>query len=204
MKSTRMLGLILPVALIAMAFTGISTAAAESTALCEFDAANFGEVCPEGHRVTHLHETTLPGVKTKILTTINIECDVLFLGDTVTPLRAPLLINGEYTYTNCSNNCTVVEENKPSVIKLLKILPAIATVTLEFLIKVSCPMSINCSFKAEAMPGTALDPLASLEENGEILAPEKELTTESGTFCPKASAFLDLKTTPLDLVYIAK
>lgn len=202
MKSVKIYGLAALAALAALMCVGASPAMAESTALCEFDTANFEEVCPEGHRVTHVHEATLAEAKADILNTIlNIECDVLFLGDTVTPLRAPLLINGEYTYTNCNNGCTVTEENKPSVIKLLKTGQEVGEVTLEFLIHVNC-MFMNCRFKAEAMPGAYWGPLFASEENGEISFQEV-LPKESGILCPKES-FLDLTTTPLDPVYIAK
>jgi hypothetical protein len=88
----------------AMAFVGASAAIAEPTVLCSKEAKE--AQCTE---VTHVHETSIGKaiLKSSLMT---VECTALFLGDTVEGSAAPLIIKGAYTYSSCSNSCTVKEE----------------------------------------------------------------------------------------------
>ena len=93
MKAIKMIGLAALAALTAMAFVGASSAMAESTTLCSADGSGCG--------ITHVHETSVG--KAKLLTSFGTtECNVLFLGDARAALASPLVIDGTFTYTNCT------------------------------------------------------------------------------------------------------
>src|SRR6185295_19442845 len=183
--------------LLAMAFLGASPSMAD-TALCTADESP----CTGSHIATHLHETSVG--KTKLLTSpVNIECNVLFLGDTVEGTKAPLVIKGNFTYSSCGAFCTVVEENGPSELKASKVGHETASVTGEVLVHVKCGGFINCNYAFEGLEGTAKGPLLSAKETGDITFPEQEVTIEGGTLCPEEEAALDTATfTPLLATYI--
>jgi hypothetical protein len=209
MKLIAALALILLAALTATATIGLSSALAEMTTLCNSDPGKgLSEACPSEHVVTHLHETTLNGAKAKLLTSIvNVECDVLFLSDAIEGTSAPLLIEGSFTYTNCSSGCRVEEVSEPSVFEILKEGHETASVTghaveEEFAgeVHVNCS-GLNCSYNWEGLSATAKGPLLSSETNGSISTSEKELHKVSGLFCPSKTK-LDITTTPLSAVYV--
>jgi RHS repeat-associated protein len=188
--------------LLAIALLGASAAMAEKTALCSVDE----NPCKAIHAITHVHETSVG--KAKLLTILgNVECDALFLGDTVTGTEAPLLIEGNLTYTNCKlggSGCTATEENGPAEIKVLKEGHEKAKVTGEYLVHVKCGSSLDCSYTAVGLAGTAKGPLLSAQtpDNGEVTISEQSLTKEVGGFlCPKTTK-LDITTTPLIATYI--
>jgi hypothetical protein len=59
-----MLGFAVTAAIAVMALMGVSSAMAETTALCKEDAVLLtGEACPSGKLIKHVHEVTLPGHK---------------------------------------------------------------------------------------------------------------------------------------------
>jgi hypothetical protein len=193
---SRIVTLITLAAIASVAFALPSVAAAEETSLCSGDGSGCG--------VTHVHETTLAGSKAELLTSIaNVNCDVLFLGDTVEPSGAPLIIKGNFTYSNCSSSsssCTVTEENGPSVIEVLKEGHETARVTGEGNVHVKCP-SLNCFYNGEELLGTGKGPLLSSETNGEVKISEQVVTKVKGIFCPSTSK-LDIVITPLSATYI--
>ncbi len=194
MKPIKMLGLAALAALMAMAFVGASSAMAEETALCMEDAAG----CVA---LQHVHETTLTGKKAVLKTSIvTVECDVLFLGDTLTASGLPLVIHGTFTYTNCGS-CTATEENGPAEIKVQKSGHETGTVTGEGLVHVECS-GLNCRYNGTGLSGTAKGPLLSTETNGEVTLTEQTTNKESGLFCPSTSK-LTITTTPLDKVYLS-
>src|SRR5262245_40795891 len=117
-----MFGLAAPAALLAMAFVGASSAMAGATTLCGGDSSP----C---EAVSHVHETTLNGAKAILLSSPDVECDVLFLGDTLTGTSAPLVIHGNFTYSNCEGGCEATEENGPTEIKVLRTASELSTVT---------------------------------------------------------------------------
>jgi hypothetical protein len=152
-----------------------------------------------------VHETSVG--KANLLTSIgNAECNALFSG-TVTKTGAPLVISGEFTYTNCTlggSSCTAKEENGPSGLKVLREGHETAKVTYESLVHVVCGTSIDCSYTGTGLVGTAKGPLLSAREpdNGEVSLSEQSLTKEAGGFlCPKTTK-LDLTVTPLTATYI--
>lgn len=196
MKPIKMLGLAALAALMGMAFLGAGSAMAETTALCGADE----EECASP--VTHVHEATLVGrqavLKTSIIT---VECDVLFLGDALSESGKPLVIHGEFSYTNCGG-CTVTEENGPSEIKALKEGHETGSVTGEGLVHVECT-GFNCRYNGVGLKGTAKGPLLSAETNGEVSLVKKAVNKESGLFCPSTSE-LTITTTPLEPTYVTK
>jgi hypothetical protein len=204
MKPIRMLGLAALAALMAMAFAGASMAMAGSTVLCDEDPASSEHaVCPSGHLVTHVHETTLSAHKATVLSSlINVECDVLFLGDAVEKESTSLAIEGNFTYTNCGGSCTVTEENGPAQIKILKEGHEKSDVAYEYQAHVVCGSFINCKYNGEGLKGTGKGPLLSTETNGEVSLQEQTLHKVSGVFCPK-TAKIDIVLTPLISSYIA-
>jgi len=192
-KPIKMLGLAALAALLAMAFVGASSAMAESTVLCSNDSETS---CTE---VTHVHETSVG--KAKLLSEPTVECDVLFLGDTVAGTSAPLHIDGKFTYTNCNNSCVVEEVNGPALIQVLRTATDLSAVTGEGLVKLTCFFGfIKCSYNGEGLEGHGTGPLKSAQTNGSVVIKEQETHIETGT-CPE-SAFLDITTTPLSKTYI--
>jgi hypothetical protein len=197
-KPIKMLGLAALAALMAMAFVGASSAMAESTALCKADE----EKCSEANTITHVHETSVG--KAILLGSPKVECNVLFLGDTLAGSAAPLVIEGTFTYTSCTNFCTAKEENGPSEIQVLKTAEELGAVTGEGLVHLTCPFGINCFYNGEGLEGHATGPLKSAQANGSVVLTEQETTKESGSgICPE-EGFLDITTAPLIKTYIAK
>jgi hypothetical protein len=192
MKPIKMLGLAALAALLAMAFVGASSAVASSTELCSSE----GEAC---ETITHVHETSVgKGVLKSELPTI--ECTVLFLGDTEAGTSAPLVINGQFTYSACNNFCSVKEESAGAKIEVLRTASELASVTGKGLVNVKCPF-INCNYVGTGLEGHALGPLTSEKgANGSVVLTEQLTEKESGT-CPP-EAFLTLTTTPLVPSYI--
>jgi len=200
-RTIKMIGLTALAALTAMAFVGASSAMAESTALCKVDESP----CAEANRVSHVHETTLSGNKAKLLSEeLNVECDVLFLGEASPTLGNPLTITGTFTYTSCGSGagCAVEEINGPATIEVLKTAHELAGVTGEGEVKVTCLFGfIKCVYNGTGLSGHGLGPLLSTETNGEVRLEEQKTTKVSGTCEPEAK--LDILTTPLAATYIS-
>jgi hypothetical protein len=79
-KPIKMLGLAAFAALMAMALLGASSAMAESTQLCKADESP----CAAGNVVSHVHELTLTGAPSTLLTSLGtITLFDLFLGDSL-------------------------------------------------------------------------------------------------------------------------
>jgi hypothetical protein len=205
MKPIRIFGLAALAALMAMAFVGASSALAESTSLCDTDPGTGAtEACPSGHLVTSVHETSVG--KAKLLTSFGpVECNALFSGTIATTLAKPLVISGNFTYSNCTlggSSCTATEENGPAEIKVLKEGHETASVTGEGLVHVICGKAIDCSYTGAGLKATAKGPLLASQENGEVSLSEQVTSKEAGGFlCPK-SAKLDITMTPLSATYI--
>jgi len=219
MKTIKMACVTVLALLTVAAFTGASPVMAESTALCDqtpeggfdFPGGTYltGEACLEKHRVTHVHETTLEGAKAKLLTSIlNVECDVLFLGDTALTekwesisLASPLVLEGNFTYSNCGN-CTVEEVGIGTEIRVLKSGHETAKVTGEGEVHVKCT-GLNCTYNGEGLLGTAKGWWLSggVYPNGSVSIWEQTVKKVSGLFCPSTSK-LDITTTSLSRMFI--
>jgi len=189
MKPIKMLGLAALAALLAMAFVGASSAMAEETNLCSND------IDASCTAITHVHETSVG--KAKLLSSINVECNVLFLGEATA--GAPLTVEGNFTYTNCGS-CTVEEIGGPVVIEVLKESHETGSVIGEGEVHVNCS-GLNCYYNGEGLKGTAKGPLLSTQANGEVTLSEQETHKVKGLFCP-STAKLDITTTPLVATYI--
>ncbi len=202
MKLIKMFGLVAVAASIAMAFVGAGSAMAEPTALCESDPGEGAhEKCPAGKLVTHVHALTIAGKKAKLLTSaFKVECDVLFLADMVEELSAPLVLEGNFTYTNCGN-CTVSEVNGPSITELLKTAHEKAKIVSKGEVSITC--GIKCVYKWSNAVGGAEGPLLSAVTNGQGALQEQVIQKVSGFFCPKEGT-LDIAVTTLDPTYIAE
>jgi hypothetical protein len=210
-KPIKMLGLAALAALMAMAFVGASSAmASEPTSLCKEDPAVGGTglhaVCPADKQFTHVHDTTLTGKKATLLSSvINVECDVLFLGDVLSSLVEPpnkLVIHGHFTYTNCNSGCEVTEESEDALIEVLKTAHELAEITGKGEVRVHCGIFINCVYNGTGLKGHGLGPLLSEELKGDIKISEQVTNRVSG-FCPE-TAKLDILTTPLEHTYITE
>jgi hypothetical protein len=196
MRAIKVVSVGLIAAMVGMGVLGVSSAAAESTALCKEDV----EVCPEGAIIEHIHGTTIG--KAKLLTSIlTIECDILSLGDVEgSALGSPLVFVGVNTYTNCSSGCTITHLTETGVIEVLKTGHETAQLTGESELEVNCS-SIHCVYNGEGAEGTGRGPLLSPEANGDVTVVEREIHKVKGLFCP-AVAKADFSSTALEPTYI--
>jgi hypothetical protein len=181
---------------------GASSAFAESTALCNVDPGTGPtEVCPAGHLVTEIHEVNLSGSKEKMsFGLFVVECDVLFQGQTTLALDNPQHGVGAFTYTNCSNGCTVTEIGQ-AAFALLKEGHEKEKATIAFEVRVAC-MFINCRY-VNAVEGIRWGPLLSLEVNGELSIQKQKIFAQEPDVC-MPEIILTLRTTPLTKLYVTK
>jgi hypothetical protein len=188
-------------AITAAVLTAPTLATASETSLCLEDTAE--SPCPEEQAATHVHYVTTE--KAKLLTSIlNVECDVLFLGNTAESSEAPLFIEGNFTYTSCkrsSESCAVNEENGPVLISVIKTGHETANVTGEGEVHVKCGAFINCYYEGDELLGKGTGPLLSVATNGEISLQGQETHKVKGSLCP-STALLDIRVTPLEELYI--
>lgn len=200
MKTIKMRYATALLSLAATALVGTSSATAETTALC----SQSEYPCGSTHLVTHVHEATISGAKAKLLTSsLTVECDVLFLGDTTTALASPLVIAGKFTYSNCNSSCTVGEGLAGARIEVLKEGHETAAVTGEREMEVSCPF-FKCVYNGEGLAGTAKGWWLSsgAYANGEVAISEQTMNRVNGVLCPSESR-LDITTTPLSRMLIS-
>jgi hypothetical protein len=211
MNPIKMLGLAATAALMAMAFVGVGSAVAESTTLCLEDPGE-GKECPKGspesQLITHVHEATLAGNPALLLSsTVEIKCDVLFLGDTTSKSGKPLKVLGNLTYTNCKTSggtaCTVAEKSTDTTASILKLGHELADVTYVFEVNFKCGFLINCTYNGVGLEAHALGPLLAAEVTGETRLEEQTMNKTGGSLCPE-TAKLDILATPLEAVYIAE
>lgn len=119
----------------------------------------------------------------------------------------PVVIEGNFTFTNCTlggSSCTATEENGPAQIKILKEGHETAKVTGEWLVHIVAGSTIDCSYVGAGIVGTKKGPLLSTQPNGETGVFDQTLTKETGGFlCPK-TAKLDIVLSPLSATYISR
>jgi len=193
MKSIRTFGLAALAALAAMAFAGSTAATASTVGLCG------EESCPS--YLSHVHETSVS--KAKLLASPEVQCDVLFLGEVISPegVDQLLVIDGNFTYTNCGAGCAVEERSGNSTIVVRKTASEKAAVIGEGEVQVNC-MGLNCYYDGLGLEGSAKGASISTQENGEVAISEQDVHGVKGLFCPK-TAKLDIVTTPLSPTYIS-
>lgn len=194
MKIIKALGLVVPVAGIAMVLFGSATAMAESTALCEADEN------PCESPVSHVHYAAAGKIKV-VTSSMTYECKALLLA-AVSELGSPQVLEGSFTYTSCDNGCTRTEENGPAVLQFLKTGNESGEAIGESLVHVVCGIFINCTYTLEGMTASLKGPLSSSQANGELTFVEQEMRHESGAICPE-EAFLNATFVPLSPTYIS-
>jgi hypothetical protein len=138
-----------------------------------------------------------------------IECDILFLGNVTSKsnLASPLVITGNFTYTNCETDykskCEVKETSGNAAINVEWLGHELADQTYVLEANFHCGFLINCTYDGEGLGGHALGPLLAAQENGEVRIEEHVTHRISGSLCPEI-AELDLLTTPLESTYITQ
>jgi hypothetical protein len=197
MKPIKMLGLAALAVSIAMTIAGAPSAMAKPVGLCGADFEKEEASEEECKPIVHVHETSVG--KAVLLSSIKVECDVLFLGDEVEESETSEL-EGKFTYTNCGS-CEVSEKNGPSIVKLLYTEHETAEVADEVLVSVVCSGFINCAFNTEGLKGTAKGALLSTQKNGEVSIQGQTINNEGGFLCPKTTK-LDITTTPLVSTFV--
>lgn len=195
MRATKTISAGALMALMAVGFVGASSAMAESTALCKVDQSP----CAKANLAKEIHETSVG--KGQLLTNFGaVKCNILFAGMVLLEGN-PLILYGQFTYTNCevgATACNVNEENGSSELKILKEGHEQAKVTYSFfLMHVVCGSAINCSYtQGGGIVGTKKGPLLSIQENGEISVQGMAVAKEAGgLLCTKTNE-LDFITTP--------
>jgi len=178
----KMFGLATLAASATIAFVGAASAMAENTTLCETDTAELG--CAGEIEAEHVHLATLEGSPALLLSTVNIECDVLFLGDALA-LGAPLVLHGAFTYSNCQTfsggECkSVTEVSTDSLLEVLKTGEEEAEVTFTGEVLMEC-IGLHCVYNRKGLSAAAEGSLGS----GHAVIEKQQLSKVSGLLCPK-------------------
>lgn len=187
-------------ATMALATFGSTSAVAEPTAVCseEPTVVEGMERCPA---VSHLEAKSTKKAK---LLTLNIECDVSYLG--MESSAKPVVYTGNFTYTNCTNKCKISEEKEAASLEILWTSHEKGTIVGKSLIHVECSESLNCTYSAATAKGSVTGALLATNEKGEISFVEQTLVKETGgILCPKEAA-VDLEmelTSPLYLITLS-
>lgn len=193
MKQVKILGPIAVMAIFAMSLLGPTLAMGESTALCEADESPCASPVSHVHYVSNDMKIEIPEM--------TYQCDVLLLAG-VSKLGAPQLLEGEFTYTNCNQNCSREEVNGPASLSLLKTGHESGELTGKAEIHSFCVGFLDCIYSFKNLIGEAEGPLLSSEDNGEIRYEEVLLTKVSGFLCAK-TAYLSATFVPLSETYIS-
>jgi hypothetical protein len=192
MKRVRVLGSIAVMAVFAMGLLGPSFAMGEDTSLCEADES------PCASPVSHVHYVA---ENIFILGPYTYHCDALFLAS-VGELGSPQVLEGHFTYSNCSGGCTRTEISAGGTLFFLRTGTESAEVTGERFEILSKCSSFHCVYSFEGLIGDAKGPLLSTASNGEFTYVELSLAKVSGFFCPSVTK-LDAEFVPLSKTYIS-
>jgi hypothetical protein len=186
-------------AMLAATITGMlalpTAAAAEETQLCTNDSESS---CTAA---TSVHVVSVG--KGKLLSEINVECNVLFSSLSVSAAGAPQTLTGHFTYSNCGTFCLVREVSASSTIQVLRESHETASVTGNGEVEVNC-FFLECTYDGENLVGQAKGPLLSAQtpDNGEVTISGQETHPVEGP-CQEPG-FLDLTMTPLSAAYIGE
>ena len=197
MRTMKLIGPTALAALIAMALVSSSSAMAEgSTALCKKDQTP----CEAANLLGSVHAESV-GKAILLNGSFTVECNVLFSG--TAKLGNPATITGNFTYSNCTNTCSVTEQSLFSTINLLALGHELADVTGEGQVKITCILGfMKCVYNGTGLKGHGLGPLLSSGSvNGEVRIEGQQTHIFSGV-CPN-DAFLDLLIAPLTLIYLS-
>jgi hypothetical protein len=184
MKLMKMLGLAAMAALTSMALVGVSSAAAETTALCKV----LEDPCTATNQIPSVVEATLTGKKAKLKSNLGtVECEVLFEGKT-NSLGNPLLIIGHFKYTSCNLGCVVAEPTGgSSELSVSRTAFEEAEVKGTGRVEINCTLiNLHCVYNGEGLRGTAKGPDKSNGEmpNGEVFLTEQVTHVVEGKNCP--------------------
>jgi hypothetical protein len=187
-----MFGLAAVAAVAAMAFVGASSAMATSTALCTEDSA--GATCPAGKLASHVHYVATGALLLNPILTIS--CTALFLGNVSNPtlLGAPLVINGNLTYSSCTVGCTVTEVSAGATIEALKTGAEEAKITGSGEVEVFCAGVLECTYNGTGLAGEGKGPLVT-GDNGHVTFTNQKVEKTGGPLCPQEAK--------LDALFIA-
>src|SRR5262249_15210126 len=150
--------------------------------------------------VGHLHETSVG--KAILLATPKVECNVLFLGEVTAGEAEQVVVEGNFTYSNCTSGCSVTEQSASSSVEVEREGHETASVPSEGESLVNSPGN-TCYYNGKGLAGTATGPLLSGQANGDVSFQEQTVNKVKGTFCP-STAKLDITTTPLTPTYIGE
>ena len=183
----------------AVAFVGASPATAGTTALCEVNESP----CPA--EVEHVHFVDSAA---KLLTPVlNVICEALFLGNALGLVtNGPVLVHGNFTYSNCTNGCTVTDLIG-GLLLFLRTAANLGEVNGDgFKVNVHCAGVIECEYDEEAPVGHLLG--ANLPTTaGHILIDEQELHRTgnplTNLICPEP-AELDANFDSLEDIYVTE
>jgi len=129
-------------------------------------------------------------------------CEVSFLGDVVEGSGLPLLLEGQFSYTNCASGCSITEESAHTTLAVSKLGHETANVTGEGEFHAVCEStSIDCYFDWKGLALTAKGPLLATEKNGELSVLTAELHQVKGSICPE-TVKLDITLNPSSATYI--
>jgi len=185
MGSIKKVGLMLVTAVATMALIGVSSAMAETTALCKADESP----CKEANQVTEVSFEANNNIS--ILSPLEggygYECNAA-LSATVSQLGETQTLTAQsLTYSSCNKGCTRTTEMLGTFTVLKIGVEKAEIVANEFTVKVSCSGFSNCVYASEGLTGTLKGDL--LTENGHITYFEAPLKLVSGVFCPKEALF---------------
>lgn len=194
MKSVKTLGLVLAAVIAAMTAMTASSAMAEHTELCSVNEP----LCAAGNVISHVH--LVDPLEIFVSPVITTHCQSLFLGSSL-GLANPLVLHGNFSFSNCTNGCIVQETSSSALITILKEGAGSLTIT-NFTVQLHCGEILNCTYSGSGLKGTVVN--ASLPSTaGKLVSTKQPLLKTGGLFCPKESTFTTSLESLTDL-YLSK
>lgn len=185
MRLIKMLGLTAIAAVAAMAFVGVSSAMAESTAFCAEDSAE--STCPPGKTISHVHMIDPALVMLNPIQ--NLTCEVLYLGEIEGSLGSPLVARGKLTITKCAAGCEIKEVSSEGEGNILKTGTELAEITMEGEVLAKCALVLHCVYNAANLVGHVLGGLTTKAgERGHLTFSEAPVEKVSGLLCPNVTS----------------
>jgi len=183
MKLARMSSLMLVAAMVTMALIVTSSAAAETTALCNVDQ----DPCKEANQVTEVH---YEAHNTHFLGEYAYGCSDALLSAAVGKLGTPQTLEAQsMTYTSCGGGCTRTTEELGTLSVLRTANESAEVVVNGFKTKVTCSGFSNCIYVLNEQVGVLQGPLLT-GDNGHITFEEVPLEKVGGSLlCPAEVRF---------------
>ena len=187
----------------AVALVGASTAMATSTALCVANESG-EDVCKDGNQLGPIHYESVSWIYILATNpTRTIACHSLFTGSSLGLFTSkPTIIDGNFSYSDCTPGCTVAEASGEAQLKLLKTTLTEGSMSGSLEVSVSCLFSVDCTYKLGTLVIGATS--ASLPTTtGQWLLSKGALATVGGMTCPMSTT-LDMTMESLKDIYIKK